>query len=337
MNGDLWSWAPGDAAPQQLTTWGYVTLPRCRQMRSASPQRLGQPPFRRSSRQPVTGVIPSNIAVLDLATGQSQTIADQPAGVAFDPNTGWQSAIMRGQPAWSPDGTRLAWSEFAVPENVYRLVVYDLAAAQQTVIVPNLPMPYADAGNIPVHRDQWSTWGISVHTVAVNPESGDFEERVTIYDALGAQLAEHLIGSSVSEFTLMHVWVEFEGVELLGLLYPSGKPAARSGQRQAVRYAVTAAASQHQPTGPSAALTPAEQRPEATACAIVPAHARSPEFGRRHQPGLGSSRSRRMGVSCVRRRTGTGLAEQHDPAGPGTEELSSGGRAVGPVSGACRR
>lgn len=260
MNGDLWSWAPGDAAPQQLTTWGYVTLPAL----SPDAQRVAYNAWASAAvqaveqGQPVTGVIPSNIAVLDLATGQSQTIADQPAGVAFDPNTGWQSAIMRGQPAWSPDGTRLAWSEFAVPENVYRLVVYDLAAAQQTVIVPNLPMPYADAGNIPVHRVQWSTWGISVHTVAVNPESGDFEERVTIYDALGAQLAEHLIGSSVSEFTLMHVWVEFEGVELLGLLYPSGKQFMLdpgSGEQYDMPSPPLLVSTST--TGPSAALTPA--------------------------------------------------------------------------------
>src|SRR5690606_41346083 len=27
MNGDLWSWAPGDAAPQRHTTGGYVLLP----------------------------------------------------------------------------------------------------------------------------------------------------------------------------------------------------------------------------------------------------------------------------------------------------------------------
>ncbi len=225
MNGDLWSWSPNAAAPEQLTTWGYVSQPALapdgdrvayNAWASVMVDALAQ-------GQPVAGVIPSNIGVLDLATGQTQMIAEQPAGATLDAEGGWQNALMRGKPAWSPDGTRLAWSELYAPDFVYRLVVFDLTTMSETVIVQNLPSPYADAGNIPVHRVQWSTWGISVHTVAVNAESGDFEERLSLYDQSGTLLAEHLIGSSASEFTLLHAWMDFEGTEVIGLLYPSGK------------------------------------------------------------------------------------------------------------------
>ncbi len=260
MNGDLWSWSPNAAAPEQLTTWGYVSQPALapdgdrvayNAWASVMVDALAQ-------GQPVAGVIPSNIGVLDLATGQTQMIAEQPAGATLDAEGGWQNALMRGKPAWSPDGTRLAWSELYAPDFVYRLVVFDLTTMSETVIVQNLPSPYADAGNIPVHRVQWSTWGISVHTVAVNAESGDFEERLSLYDQSGTLLAEHLIGSSASEFTLLHAWMDFEGTEVIGLLYPSGKQfmldPLSGEQRDMPSPALLVSTSA---TGPSAALTPA--------------------------------------------------------------------------------
>ena len=257
QNGDLWSWTPGSAAPAQLTTWGYISQPALapgggriayNAWASATVNALAQ-------GQLAGGVIPSNIAVLDLATSQAQTIAEQPAGASLGADGAWQNAIMRGKPAWSPDGGRLAWSELEAPANVYRLVVYDLATGATSVLVPSLPVPYADAGNIPVHQVQWGQTGISVHTVAVNAESGDFEERLTIYDASGALVAEHLIGSASTEFTLLHAWMSAEAGETIGLLYPSGKQFMldpRSGEQQempAPPELVSASA-----TGPSAAL-----------------------------------------------------------------------------------
>lgn len=225
-NGDLWSWTPGSPAPAQLTTWGYITQPAL----APGGGRVAYNAWASvavdavTQGQPVGGVIPSNIAVLDLATGQSRTIAEQPAGAALGADGAWQNAIMRGKPAWSPDGTRLAWSEVNAADLTYRLVVHDLTANTSTVIADNLPGPYADAGNVPLHEVQWGQVGISVHNPgAINPESGEFEERLTLFDPAGAQLASYVIGSSSTEFSLLHAWMVYEGHEYIGLLYPSGK------------------------------------------------------------------------------------------------------------------
>ena len=59
---------------------------------------------------------PTNIFAIDLQSGETITIADTPADM---PGNG------RSRPIWSPDGTRLAWTE---GYDVANLNVYDFAS-----------------------------------------------------------------------------------------------------------------------------------------------------------------------------------------------------------------
>jgi hypothetical protein len=171
----------------------------------------------------VMGFIPSNIWILDTATGNAARAADQPPDASFWQEGVTDKVIMRGNPAWSPDGSQIVWAELVIPESQYRLVTYNVVNGSQTVIVPQLPYPWADGGFFDIPTVTWGNRGITADVVAVNASSGDFEERLYLYAPDGSLIYDSLIGSSATEWPFTKAWTTYNGQQYFGLTYPSGK------------------------------------------------------------------------------------------------------------------
>src|SRR5262245_43897866 len=92
LNGDLWAWNEGDAAPRQLTHEGHIFVP------------LVAPDgkyilYEALSESELTGDAHSglrrtDIWIMDIATGEAMVVSTDET---------------RSTPAWSPDGTKIVW------------------------------------------------------------------------------------------------------------------------------------------------------------------------------------------------------------------------------------
>ncbi|MCA9914789.1 MAG: PD40 domain-containing protein, partial [Anaerolineae bacterium] len=151
--GDLWAWMPGES-PEQLTTWGYnggpIISPDGSQIayRSVASEAVAEI---EGAGQGITyaGDAPSNIYIMQVSTRNFERIAAQSA-----------IRVFRSSPVWSPDGTRLAWSEMRgdyLPSA--DVVIYDTRDGS-TRTVASIEMGYGDGGLVmPIL--QWGDGGIA--------------------------------------------------------------------------------------------------------------------------------------------------------------------------------
>jgi hypothetical protein len=96
------------------------------------------------------GTLPTDLWLMDTATGETRLIAGQPA----DAKTSG-AEVARGAPQWSPDGARLAWTE-GVDESA--LVVYDVAAGTSAVVREGIPSQ--TMVGTPARIKDWTQTGI---------------------------------------------------------------------------------------------------------------------------------------------------------------------------------
>ena len=137
---DLWTWVSGDTALMPLTNNAYVRDVAL----SPDGTRLAAlvlSPVTIDAVQRVggfSGYWPVDIVIIKISTGAITTVAPQPDDARlFAADGSPDNAWLRGLPAWSPDGTKLVWTEmhyptFAPEEN--RLVIYDTATATAVVL-----------------------------------------------------------------------------------------------------------------------------------------------------------------------------------------------------------
>jgi hypothetical protein len=225
-DGDIWTYDVATNSLIQQSTWGYnerpVLSPNGTQVAYNSWATITVNAI--AAGHPVLGPIPSNIWVMDTQTGSAFRAADQPADATYFVEGVDNNIIDRGTPAWSPDGSQLAWVELVMPGYTFRIVIFDMGTRTQRVLTENVPFPYGDAGVIPVHEATWSTAGIALVNSAVNHTSNDFEDRLYVYDPVtGGLLSDTLIGSSATEFPFNQQWVGYNNQEFFGVTYPSGK------------------------------------------------------------------------------------------------------------------
>ncbi|MBN1563391.1 MAG: SH3 domain-containing protein [Anaerolineae bacterium] len=222
-DGDLWQW--NGSVVTQLTTWGYNERP----VLSPDGSRIAYNSWAIlvveaiAQGKQVAGFIPSNIWLLDPVNGNATRAADQPADASFWQDGVTDKVIMRGDPAWSPDSSQIAWAELVLPETQYRLVTYNVVNGAQTVIVPQLPYPWADGGFFDIPDVTWGSQGIAVDVVAANAVTGDFEEHLYLYTPTGSLVHDSVIGGSATEWPFTKAWTTYNGAAYFGLTYPSGK------------------------------------------------------------------------------------------------------------------
>ncbi len=160
--------------------------------------------------------LPADIAILNLTTGTTETIAGQPDNASLFVEGTPDNAVVRSAPAWSPDGGRLAWTEFPFGAEVPRLVIYDPASASQTVIVDAIPVTVTQ-GTSPEIR-----WGADGFAVNASTDSAG-EQAYLIYGEDGALRAAPRIAPVSEDYVLDFFWVYGEANSYLGLFYASGR------------------------------------------------------------------------------------------------------------------
>ncbi|MCU0479703.1 MAG: hypothetical protein MUE54_00665 [Anaerolineae bacterium] len=168
------------------------------------------------------GELPTDIAIYDLATDTYTIVASQPANA--DPET-LLYAVRRSAPKWSPDGTKLAWTEaystldkagnFA---EIYSLVVYDIETAT-TEVLADLPpaMVYSNP-----HDVQWGNEGVYLQifeyyddrageSFIYHPVTGEGDSYRVFFDT------DEMNPSSIATFI-----TTYNDKEVFAVMYPNG-------------------------------------------------------------------------------------------------------------------
>lgn len=182
FHGDaLWRWTEADGFQE------IATLPEAQRYRFApmtSAYLVYQVLTERAAQDATQGVgggtLPTNLWLMDTATGETTLIAGQPADAATS-----AAEIARGAPAWSPDGSRLAWTE-GVDESA--LVVYDVAAGTSAVVREGIPSQTLTG--TPADIKDWTQTGILFERVEYDENYLPFNAGFTFYGPDGSLIAE---------------------------------------------------------------------------------------------------------------------------------------------------
>jgi hypothetical protein len=217
INGDLWAWNGDPAAPPtSLTTWGYndpgIVSPNGSRIAYNSLATIVVNALVQSGGQG-GGALPSNIWVIDFS-GNGIRIAEQPEGASFRAEGVADFGIVRSSPAWSPDESRLVWSEQTFPNPADSLAVYDFTSGSTRTIVANLP----PSAGVSAPKDvAWGRTGIVMHDVQMGGD-GSMIDLFTVYTPEGATISSFQVGGS-GRFMVFWALMEDNGREVLGVLF----------------------------------------------------------------------------------------------------------------------
>ncbi len=218
--GDYWRYYPATNSVEQITTWGWNGYP----IISPDNTRIAYSSVATVAVEYLNelgiggfgdGPMPTNIWVIDIATGDGFRAADQLPGASM---TGNSTLIMRSTPAWSPDGAFLAWTEMRAPGLTYSLVIYSMQAGTSQSIPLATQDPFGIPTPLPV---EWGRGGIAVQDFVLNQATNTITNRYHIFDyngtSLGAMQA-NLGNASWVDFT----WLEDGTNDYIGVLDTNG-------------------------------------------------------------------------------------------------------------------
>ena len=213
VSGDLYMWSLSNNVPQQITFWGYnggaILSPDGSTIAFSSFDGAVGDGIANGEIFPEFGDLPSNIWLMDVATQEFQWINDQTGAV--------DGGIIRSYPVWSPDGTRLAWTELNGFPNT-SIKMYDLNTGDISTVTDNLDMGFQDAG-IYLPRLKWGEGGIS--RILFNIVGDDFtgQNILEVYDPdTGDLFSMNLNFVDPDGSALMsHHWINVDGGQQVGL------------------------------------------------------------------------------------------------------------------------
>ncbi len=222
IRGDLYSVDALDTPPVPLTTNGTISSPVLSPdgtliaYKAASP--LG---LEALDRIPAEGLIadfdlPGDIYLFDRAGRASALVAGQPADASLFVQGSADNAVIRSSPVWSPDGMRLAWTEYHYPGGALGIMVYDLTSGAGSVVVTDIPATLVQGAAPPL---RWGSFGFAVN--ASLDAAGD--QNLMIYANDGTPVSNPRLALVEGDPALDFTWIESPNGALLGILYQSSR------------------------------------------------------------------------------------------------------------------
>jgi Tol biopolymer transport system component len=206
--GDIYTWNVVSQTLKQLTTWGYNFAPHVspdgkwlayRSVSQAAVSAITQ-------GQAVNADDLANIWLLNPDTDDAVQITVQPEGA-----TSSGSLIRRGEPAWSPDGTAVAWIE-----DSKQVAMYTLETKITTSFPLNLPPACCEGAGAELY---WGRSGVTITNQEGTPVNS--QQMLYIFNPQGQQLAKLTPGGN---FFLQYGWImdsnkhEYLGGDVGGVL-----------------------------------------------------------------------------------------------------------------------
>lgn len=138
---------------------------------------------------------PNDVLLCDLDTGEITRIGGQPENATVSEDEQWYY-ISHSEPTWSPDGTRVAWSEYISDTGLLRLMAYNLATGETETLVSDLnPQGFGDISMI--RRVFWSDAGIGV-------------ENFTGFEVYNDVTGELLNTVTFPKYSIFQFWITFQ-------------------------------------------------------------------------------------------------------------------------------
>lgn len=215
-NGDLWKYNLANNTASQLTQWGYnggpILSPDGRRIAYLSTASLTLDNINNGSAG-YAGDAPANIWVMDTASEQFQRIVDQTGGGTL--------GIIRSVPSWSPDSSKLVWSELNLQSqgaDTTAIKYYDFNTAQLRTLVNGFNMGFQDGGYY-MASIKWGGAGISHLLFTYVEGSRDPQQYMEIYDPNTGNLTTYNLGfnSQAGNAVNDYLWVNHQGRSMIAL------------------------------------------------------------------------------------------------------------------------
>jgi WD40-like Beta Propeller Repeat len=210
--GDIYTWKYASQSLKQLTSWGYNFAPHV----SPDGKWLA---YLSISQAAVSAMVQgqainvdaiSNIWLYNLYTEEAIRIAQQPQNATIKSG----DLIKRSSPAWSPDGSSIAWIES--DKSGERVAIYTLSSKNTRSFPLNLPNGCCEGASKELY------FGRSGIAITNNEGTPTYTEQVIyVFDIQGKQLAKKAPGGN---FFLRYGWIidsnnhEFLGGDINGEL-----------------------------------------------------------------------------------------------------------------------
>lgn len=126
----------------------------------------------------MSGPQPNDIHVLDLEAGQVRVLMSQPDPAYYASESQPDNVFARSAPAWSPDGTALAWTSYAFDTGLVTLGMYHFFSGELRDLPLDLPELYGIPGPLPV---MWLDSGLVVRAYVVDQSTGLDRLQIRVY------------------------------------------------------------------------------------------------------------------------------------------------------------